>query len=178
METLLDLNQSLATPAGLAAMVGILGYVLLEVLKGLIPQLAASSETFKRSVAALLGMVLGGLLAAPSSVPYPVWPHGVLAGLVGIGVLSTARGVGKGLQGKKACAAGAAKVVSLVLFCLVFATSCAGLQICQKAAIVLKDGSDPAKTKVGLECDGTTLFEVETGSIVTPGGSTIPGGTR
>ncbi|MBM4395628.1 MAG: hypothetical protein FJ087_08055 [Deltaproteobacteria bacterium] len=131
---------------GISGVVGLLGYVVMEVLlKGLVPAIAASRPARKRALAACCGIVLGLVFALAAPVPLPWW-QGVLAGLSGMGVIAGARWAGVDLLrgSKTATTRHAAGLVAMV--CLV-ATS----QACTAAQ--WRDGLWCGAAAVGAAAD-------------------------
>lgn len=60
----------------------------------------------------------------------------------------------------------AAGLLVFVLASSLALTSCAGLQVCQEAAIVVSDADTPELTRVGLRCDGATVLEIDTSKLL------------
>lgn len=138
------------TAVGIAGVVGTLGYALVEILKGLVGTIGNGPPALKRAVAAVVGAALGAAFAASAGIA--VWPDGILAGLVGMGVIATARAGGSAMRGV---------AVFVVALGLASATACGGVRVCDEASLVLRDASTPERSRLAIECDGTKVVDLE-----------------
>jgi hypothetical protein len=151
---LTDLAATLANPVSLATLIGMLAYALMEILKGFIPKLDKANAWVKRGIVAAIGMGLGLAFTLPVAGGLPVWPQGILAGLVGALVVATARGLGQFAKGKDLKKQG---LLALVILMFPLAIACGGLQICKDPTLVLRDGDTAATTTLVFQCGGQDI---------------------
>lgn len=151
---LTDLAATLANPVSLATLIGMLAYALMEILKGFVPKIDKANAWVKRGIVAGLGMALGVAFTLPISGGLPVWPQGILAGLIGALTVATARGLGQYAKGKDLKKQG---LLALVILMFPAAIACGGLQICKDPTLVLRDGDTAATTTLIFECGGQEI---------------------
>jgi hypothetical protein len=65
--------------------------------------------------------------------------------------------------------------ILLVGLLLSWGVGCGHVRVCNETLISLENASAPSGLKIGIDCDGTRVVEIDTQEVVTPGGTRIRG---
>lgn len=121
-----EMEGMVQTPQGLAVVLALLVWMIMEALKGLVRRIASATTAEKWSISVVIGALLGtafGLWV----VPFPVWVA-ACAGALGAGGVSTVRFVGKAVRGVRESGGFSQIYVLVMAACVgVIMVACAGL---------------------------------------------------